>query len=241
MSRNISLEEELKQILLGEDRLQVSRIEKRLSDLAHKIGSPPEFSNLVSNVLNDSFQVMDQDERAQIVSTLARLISNPVKREIRNAQPEILQAVYPVAHALVAKGIKNAMENMQVSINATIKEKFSLVDDIKLTFRSIYRRKSKAALWLEDHPEFNVDTLLLIDRTNGLLIAGAKDKTEDLVNEVEEDTHRFAGLLSAIEIFAEDTLSERTATDTVKTDGKGSGLRQIATDDDEILLTSSPA
>ncbi|MGB0844129.1 MAG: hypothetical protein ACPGVN_05235 [Alphaproteobacteria bacterium] len=230
MSGNISLEEELKQILLGEDRLQVSRIEKRLSDLAYKIGSPPEFSSLVSNVLNDSFQVLDQDERARIISTLARLISNPVKREIRNAQPEIMQAVHPVAHALVAKGIKNAMANLQDSINTTIKEKFSLIDDIKLTCRSIYRRKSKAALWLEDHPEFNVDTLLLIDRTTGLLIAGASnDETDDN----EGENQRFAGLLSALEIFAEDTLSDDF--------GGKSGLKQISTNEDECLLTNSPA
>ena len=84
---NLSLEEELKQILLGDDRLHISRIEKSLTDLSTKIGSPPVFSNLVSKVLNASFQELDESQRARITLTLGRLISNPVKREIRNAQP----------------------------------------------------------------------------------------------------------------------------------------------------------
>ena len=90
---NLSPVEELRELILGRERLDIQTLKDRLGQVESKFSSPEAFEHEVSQVFSGALKAASGAERQRLVTILSGLLSSSVRQEIKLAQPEILDAL----------------------------------------------------------------------------------------------------------------------------------------------------
>jgi len=208
---NLSPVEELRELILGRERLDIQTLKDRLGQVESKFSSPEAFEHEVSQVFSGALKAASGAERQRLVTILSGLLSSSVRQEIKLAQPEFLDALYPAASQLVAEGIRASFRDLKKSIEKQIAARLSIFQALKVKAKAMMTGRSEAEIWLEVNPPFDIEQALVIHKQSGLLIASYQNQSDDELEGGGDTTHDpdlVSAMLTAIMGFAKDAMSE---------------------------------
>ena len=127
-------------------------------------------------------------------------ISAAIKKEIRESQPEMIDALYPIMGKLVQKFIKVELEKLNQQINEKIDNSFSW-EAIKREFLSLFGVKQEEMI-LAQASQASIQEFFVIYQNSGILQAHYTK------NDVVDDD-MVAGMLTAIKSFVGDAFGSK--------------------------------
>lgn len=179
------LMQKLKDILLNEDR-------KKLKELQEIINDPEALSDRISPIIEERLDFFRQNFPREYRALLHQI----VQEQMKSAQDDILNVMYPVMGTMVRKYITHQFQLLKDRIDNTVRSTFSLktvARKMRATFLGI--NESDLLLTYADGPI--IEELYVIQRNSGLLLGSAS-----LNNTIDRDV--IAGMLTAIKSFVED-------------------------------------
>lgn len=178
----------LRELLLTDDREQFHVLREQFLDSNNKIKSK------VTPVVDEKID----DLKSNFPEHFGDQITESIKLQIREAQDEVVEALYPIMGKLVKKFIIAEISKLNDNINKTINEKFSITQIIRRLFKG---KKTDAEDVLQEVFEAVIEEVFVIGEDSGLLI-GSYSRG----NIADKDM--VSGMLTAIKSFAEDAFSK---------------------------------
>jgi hypothetical protein len=167
----------LREILFSRYRQQIEELRAEVDDLER--------------------QVTDRDA---LVGKISPLLGDLIRRKVRDAREEMIDALYPIIGQVVVRAVGEAIRDLVRTIDARMRS--------SLSPRALWQRLrarlggvSAGEMALREALPFAVEDLLLIHRETGLLLWHARSEGDAL-----PDSDLVSGMLTAIRDFAEDTL-----------------------------------
>ncbi|GAB4127659.1 MAG: hypothetical protein OHK0045_19270 [Raineya sp.] len=154
-------------------------------------------------VLEEKVQIVRKEiDKISQLSNVSALI----KKEIRESQPEMIDALYPIMGKLVQKFIKVELEKLNEQINEKIDNNFSW-EAVKREFLSLFGVKQEDML-LAQASQASIQEFFVIYQNSGILQAHYTK------NDVVDDD-MVAGMLTAIKSFVEDAFGKKADLETI--------------------------
>jgi hypothetical protein len=231
---NLTAVEELRELVFGQERLEIDNLKGRLVEIEKRFSSREAFEAEVTKVFSGALRTASGKERVRLVSLLSGLLTNSIRQEIRLAQPEIAEAIFPVASQLVAEGIKAAFQDLAKKIERQIAQRLSFVEVLKVKATALLTKRTEAEIWLDLNPPFDIEQAFVIHRQTGLLISSYDQSVlsnDGDTSEAAVDVDLLSGMLTAVMSFARDALPGES----------GRGLRTLEFADGNLLIRESPA
>jgi hypothetical protein len=168
--------EDLRDILFGRYRRQIAELEAELDDLERR--------------------VTDQDA---LVAIIAPVLGDAIRRKIRDAREEMIEALYPVIGQAVVRAVSEAIRDLVRTLDARVRTSFS-PRALWWRLRARLGGVSDAEIAIRESLPFEVVEVFLIHRETGLLLQHVSRERE-----VSPDSDLISGMLTAIRDFAQDT------------------------------------
>jgi hypothetical protein len=169
--------ENLRCILFGRYRQRIAELEAELDDL--------------------EWRVTDED---MLVSMIAPVLGDAIRRKIRDAREEMIEALYPVIGQAVVRAVSEAIRDLVRTLDARVRTSFS-PRAVWWRLRARLGGASDAEIVLRESLPFEVAQVFLIHRETGLLLRHVSRDRED-----SPDSDLISGMLTAIRDFAGDAL-----------------------------------
>lgn len=167
--------ENLRDILFGRYRRQIAELEAELDELERR--------------------VTDEDA---LVAIIAPVMGDAIRRKIRDAREEMVEAFYPIIGQAVVRAVSEAVRDLARTVDARMRTSFSP--------RAMWRRLqaqvkgvSSAEMALRESLPFEVAEVFLIHRESGLLLWHVSREPADAT-----ESDLISGMLTAIRDFARD-------------------------------------
>ncbi len=213
--------DELRAILLSEDRNKISQLEEKLQQLHAQVKDREKLFALLDPLTLDLLRKQMQENPSQLGEILGPAIGPAIRKQIASAKEDIVDALYPVIGQAIRKAVAEAMKNLARTVNQKL--------DQALSFR-LFKARLKARLKgvsvdeavLSEVLPFQVHEVFYIHKNSGLLLAHVSAKEQN--SEVKDV---ISGMLTAIKNFAQNALGE---------DGQQQDLNVIEYDDFQIFL-----
>jgi len=210
----------LRSLLLREDRNEIAEIRKTLRAIDGRVGTDEEFAASLQAVLLDAIAEVRRTNGRQLNRTLAPLVVETIRSEVRNSREELVNALYPLTGKMVAASMRDAVERMTQSINDSV-ERASNPTLLLAKAKSKITGRPMAAHVLAGNA-IHVDRAILIDRRDGTVLCSYE-------REDGGDTDLVSGLIAALSTFASQTYSHTN-----------SDLRTVELDGHRLILRHSP-
>jgi hypothetical protein len=174
-SRDAPSLESLRDILFGQYRQQIAELEAELDDLERRVS----------------------DEDA-LIAMIAPVLGDAIRRKIRDARDEMIEALYPIIGQTVVRAVSEAMRDLARAVDAQMRRSFSP----RAAWRRLQARLrgvSGAEMALREALPFEVAEIFLIHRETGLLLRHlGRDPG------AAPDSDLVSGMLTAIRDFVQD-------------------------------------
>ncbi len=181
--------EELKDVLLREDRAAFRRLENILDN-------PDELKHKMSPVLEDRLQQLKVQFPEEYRSIVERMISE----KLANSKEELLEAIYPIMGKLIKRYIAYQFELLREQIRR--KTQWNWRNKLSRRIRALFTGVAEDEAILAEFQDYSIEDVFIIQKNSGLLIASAnKDADDDII----------AGMVTAIKAFAEDAFRRPNA------------------------------
>lgn len=189
MKKNDKLEL-LKDILFTEEKETAKNLSSEVERLKSILETPDKLDQKISPLLQ---QKLDHYSKTE----LAPLVVKSLKKEIKNSQDAVVEALYPIIGKMIKKYIANEIELLNERLNKQIQKAFSF----KFFFKSIFRKKHATNQIIVEATKPELLHILVIEKESGILIAKHSNKAK---NSKIIDEDMIAGMLTAIKSFVED-------------------------------------
>jgi hypothetical protein len=192
--------EALRDILIRPDRQRLDELEAELDDLAGR--------------------VTDKDALA---ATISPVLGEAIRRQIRDAREEMIEALYPLIGQLVVRAVQEAVRDLARTVDAQMRRSF----DLRAVWWRIRARlggASAAETSLRTALPFQVSEVFLIHRETGLLLWHVSQDPE-----AARDSDLVGSMLTAIRDFAREAFGRR----------REGQLEEIEYGDERILLEAT--
>jgi hypothetical protein len=193
----------LREILFGRYRRQIAELEAELDELERRVTDEETLAAIIAPVMGDA-----------------------IRRKIRDARDEMVEALYPVIGQAVVRAVSEAIRDLARSVDAQMRT--------SLGPRAVWRRLrgrvrgvSSADMALRDALPFKVTEVFLIHRETGLLLWHVSSDQGE--REASSDSDLISGMLTAIRDFAQDAFGR----------GEEGQLDEIQYGDWRILIEAS--
>ncbi len=181
------LMEQLRQILLSEDREALAAIREILEDEA-------QLSEKVSPIIRQHLAFLKENFREEY----GLIIEEIVSKKLSESQDEIVNMIFPKLNTIIKKFITAQFQILKEGIDSQIKTVQNRFSPKNIFNRFFGPSDSDIVLSQLDNPE--IHEIYLVQRDSGLLLGSfAKEKNPD------QDV--IAGMLTAIKSFAEDAFN----------------------------------
>jgi hypothetical protein len=190
----------LRDILLRDDRERLAALEAELDSLEQRV-----------------------TDRDALVATISPILGDAIRRQIRDAREEMIEALYPIIGQLVVRAVSEAIRDLARTVDAQVRRSF----DLRAVWWRIRARlggASPAEMSLRTSLPFWVNEVFLIHRETGLLLGHVSQDPE-----AARDSDLVGSMLTAIRDFARDAFGK----------GKEGQLEEIEYGDERILLEAS--
>jgi hypothetical protein len=167
--------ENLREVLFGRYRQQIAELEAELDDLERRVSDEDALIGIIAPVLGDA-----------------------IRRKIRDARDEMIEALYPIIGQTVVRAVSEAVRDLARTVDARMRSSFSP----RVLWRRLQGRLSgvsSAEMALRESLPFAVAEVFLIHRETGLLLCHVSRDPE-----ASPDRDLVSGMLTAIRDFAQD-------------------------------------
>jgi hypothetical protein len=151
------------------------------------------------------------------------VLGDAIRRQIRDAREEMIEALYPIIGQLVVRAVSEAVRDLARTVDARVRRSFDL-QAVWWRIRARLGGASKAEMSLRTALPFAVNEVFLIHRETGLLLWHASHDPE-----AARDSELVGSMLTAIRDFAQDAFGR----------GREGELAEIEYGDEHILLEAT--
>ncbi len=214
--------DELKAILLSEDREKIRLLEQELKALRLTLADKEQLLDLLDPLTIELLARRIRQSSGEMASVLAPAVGPAIREQISRAKDDIVDALYPVIGKAIRKAVAEAMKNLARTVNEKL--------DHALSFRMLRKRIeakikgiSADEVLLSQILPFTVHEIFYIHKQSGILLAHASTEHGS-----GPDKDIIGGMLTAIKNFAQDALGS--------SEGPPQDLNLIEYDDFRIYL-----
>ena len=215
----------LKNVLFGRESAVLDDIRAVVQSHDQKIGTPEQLSDSVADILSGALRGAGIKNRPALASSLAPLIIDGIRSEIRNSRDDIVEALYPIigrlTSAYVMSVFRDFMDETNKRLEGSLTGRF-----LWLRLYCLFTGKSYAQALLQRQTSFRIQEIMLIDAQSGSLLDSWEAPDLALDREAMADKGpRVTAMLAAINKFAAEALS-----------AKHQSLKSIDLGDSQIYL-----
>lgn len=203
----------LQELLFEEDRAVTRQIQEEVETLREQVISPEEVKVRVEPFIENKIEFLQEN----FPELFGPVLAETIKKQIRDSQDEMIDALYPIIGKLIRKFISKEIERLVEQMDRSINDAFSW-EGWRRRVRGWFRGERESDRVIRDLAQADLQQAFIIDKESGLL-AGTWARTEM----VDEDL--VAGMLTAIKGFVESAFQ-----------GGAQELETIAYDNFKILL-----
>ncbi|MEM1370911.1 MAG: hypothetical protein AAGG72_01655, partial [Pseudomonadota bacterium] len=197
-------------------RLELS---ERVDDVFARAGTHQRFQDSVAEVLDKALSDAEISRHSELSTAIAPLVTKTIKTEIRNSQDDLVEALYPMTGRLVQSYVASAIKDMMDNINRRMNN-----NGWMMRLRAISSGRSVAELALAENFALQLEDLVLIRRGTGEVL----ERWPSIPGRANVD-HLISGVLTAVNDIAVEAFNV-----------KGSALRRLEVDDDNVFIRISP-
>lgn len=172
--------EALQEILLSRYSKRVAQLESELDDLERRVTDKDAFVAMVTPVLGDA-----------------------IRRKIRDARDEMIEALYPIIGQTVVRAVSEAIRDLARTIDAQMRTTFN-IQSFGRRLRAQASGVSSAEMVLRESLPFDVAEIFLIHRESGLLLWHLSRDPEANI-----DSDLISGMLTAIRDFVAESFGQK--------------------------------
>lgn len=184
--------DQLKQILLQQEKERLSTVEEELLELQARFNDKERLIESLDPVIADLLYKKIMESRAQMAEALAPVMGEALRTQINEAKDDIADALYPVIGKTVRKSVAEAMKNLMQAINERI--------DNLVSKGFGGRKKPDRITLLREVLPFHVQQVFLIHRETGLLLSHASNRIDP---DAIPNEDMISGMLTAIREFSQ--------------------------------------
>jgi outer membrane protein OmpA-like peptidoglycan-associated protein len=196
----------LKRLLLREEQQALSGIEETIRRHNLRIGDDAALQHSVALILTDALREAEVRNHRELATVIAPVVVAAIKREIRNASDDVVEAMYPIMGRLIRAYVASAIRDFVEQTNRTIEGGLS-ARFIRLRIKSFVTRVPYRTLLIREAQALRVTSIYLIDRPSGTLLETWN--ADPAAAELRIDYHLIGGMLTAINNFAASALAEK--------------------------------
>lgn len=242
-----SPDEELRRLIIGHELEQIKTIHQRQQVLLDRVGDDRRLGHSIQRIIVDVLRDARVNDHDRLAAILAPLVLSSLREEIRNSRELMVEALYPITGRLVAAAVRNAFTEMLRTIEDRLNNTLSY-ERLKLRFRALATGQPVSVLLLQAYPIFSLESVLVIHRASGLLIAARhrSDMTDRNMSAANDTNTEFSGqgnnanasldgdmvggLLTAIMAFSREAFGQENDNE----------LRTLEIDNGNLLIRCSP-
>lgn len=150
---------------------------------------------VVAPVVNTVVDKKVEEFKVEFDVQSGKMVTTAIKKQIKESQPDIIDALYPIMGKLITKFLQIELEKLSEGINKQIENTFS-VESMKRQVFSIFGIKQDAQI-LKNANKPNVEEAYVIEQDSGMLLA-------EYTNNDSVDNDMVAGMITAIKSFVKD-------------------------------------
>ncbi len=187
----------IKDILLMDDREYAEAISKKIEDLEAIIHQEDDLSEKVNPIIRDRLDEFVEE----IPATLGPVITETLKKEIKNSKDQVVEALYPIMGKMIKKYIAQEIKMLSERMSKQIDSAFSF-RRWKQRLKSTFAGVKEEELILSEAYKPRIEQVFVIEKDSGILISNFSRNTA-----VDVDKDMVSGMLTAIKSFVEDAFS----------------------------------
>lgn len=215
----------LKELLVGDEVEQLSKLEEHIHALFHKTTDPDEIIDSISKhldkivvknieldkqalahallpIVSDAVEKEIEISSARIARKLLPLIPKALKRHIKEDRAELVDVLYPIMGDLLKKYAASTAKEYYGVVNEKMQNNLTL-NGIKRKVRAHKEGISEAKLILDETLTWNIKSIFLIKKDSGLLIAHTHTNEDGF-----RESEMVASMLTAIRNFVNDWITQ---------------------------------
>lgn len=189
--------EELRTLLLAQDRASHSSVMERLAELEQAIVDDETFSERLTPYLEDQVKYLQKE----FPSLFGKFLGPAIKRQIQEEREVIIDALYPIIGKLIGRYLKEEIQRISEKLDESLKDPFSM-SNVKLRFKAMFSSVTYEELLFREIARTNkLEEIFIIQKDTGLAMAHYS------LNDVTR-SQMVAGMLTGIKNFMEDAFQK---------------------------------
>ncbi len=190
--------EELKKLLLSDEKEEALKIYKELEGLKRELRTRENIEDRVGPIIDDKLEYLQDNFPALFGDT----ITETIKTQIRESQDEVVEALYPIMGKMIKKYIVREFEMLSEKVDKKLTSAFSW-SRWKRRIRGWFGGVADKDMVMKDLIEPQMEEIFVIQQNSGILL-GSYTRNNTL------DQDMIASMLTAIKIFVGDAFEKGT-------------------------------
>lgn len=189
--------EELRALLLAQDRASHSSVMERLAELEKAMVDDETFAERLTPYMEEQVKHLQQE----FPSLFGKFLGPAIKQQIQEEREVIIDALYPIIGKLIARYLKEEIQRISEKLDESLTDPFSL-SNIKLRMKAMFSSVSyEELLFQEIANRHKLEEVFIIQKDTGISMAHYS------LNEVTR-SQMVAGMLTGIKNFMEDAFQK---------------------------------
>lgn len=189
--------EELRTLLLAQDRASHSSVMERLAELEQAMVDDETFSERLTPYMEEQVRHLQQE----FPSLFGKFLGPAIKQQIQEEREVIIDALYPIIGKLISRYLKEEIQRISEKLDESLTDPFS-VSNLKLRFKAMFSSLSyEELLFREIANTHKLEEIFIIQKDTGISMAHYS------LNEVTR-SQMVAGMLTGIKNFMEDAFQK---------------------------------
>ena len=181
----------LKNILFDDEKEAATSLNKKVEKLNRTLDEPEELAPKINPIVDKKIDKLI----TEMPGKLSPIITEALKKEIKNSQNAVVEALFPIVGKLIKRYITHEIKLLNERINEKLNDAFSF----KNFFRKLFGKKNIGEEIVASTGDPELKQVFVIEKGSGLLIAKYSKESEEIMDE-----ELIAGMLTAIKSFVED-------------------------------------
>ncbi|MCE7994965.1 MAG: cell envelope biogenesis protein OmpA [Roseivirga sp.] len=188
--------DQLRKILLEQDREEREELAKKLSELDDQLNSRDKLELRVDPILND----YEQHLKEKFSYLFGPQITESISKQIKDSQDEVVEVLYPIIGRMIKKYITNEIQKLSEKVDQQMELAFSW-EGWKIRIKAWFTGTPQKELMISKLIEPKIEEIFVIERDSGIVM-GTFSRKESV------DQDMVAGMLTAIKAFVEDAFTK---------------------------------
>jgi outer membrane protein OmpA-like peptidoglycan-associated protein len=199
----------LKDILFGHESAILEQLRLLIANHDERIGSPERLRESVADILAGALRAAGVKDRPGLALSIAPVIIDAIRSEIRNSRNEIVDALYPIMGRLTSAYVLSAFRDFTEETNRRLEGGLS-GRFIWLRLYCLFTGQSYAQRILRRKTAFRVQEIMLIDADTGALVDSWRaPELQAWEQSLAGDEGRVTAMLAAVNKFAAEALKSK--------------------------------